>query len=183
MKLSASSGNNGLLVAQHPNGNKIVGIDNGRIKRAEAWTDPTQAWRYEEQFKDHPDDPNPRRKVPPTVPRYTDCGRFQKIVIGADDPNFPSVGASTQHGYVIKQTHAGNWQSGLVSQSMPQPGDWLWKNGHVATYGGIETQGPHKGQYIIYEASLEAGNHNGHGPRKDYSSAIPFTLWGRPKSK
>jgi hypothetical protein len=187
-QVAAPNANNG-----RPNPPAAAGAAD-RIARAQHYTIGPGKHTYRGLFQrngvDKTDAPLKGRTFHPL--EYTDCGRFAHIVIGQTDPNFPTNGTWNQHAYVVKQTQKGTWESGRVGDGNgPKPGDWLWQPppkkgevGHVAIYGGISTDPRYKGQYIIYDASLEAGKHHGHPPKVEHYHTMPhFQMWGRPKQR
>ena len=139
-------------------------------------------WRNPKTGADQTDS-NPRRKTPANVHRYTNCGRFVNYVVEPDDANFPDVNTSAIKTYVVSGKGKDKWIWGRVGgKEGLKPGDVLWKNGHVAIYGGQETVGKITRSFV-YDASLDARSGGGHGPRKTYGSVGGFELWFRPRNE
>ncbi len=100
---------------------------------------------------------------------YTDCGAFVATVMHASgvDPNYPSIGTSTQLAYA--ESHPEKFQiiNNVTSTAQIQPGDIFVNSDHTFIYVGPQADG-----YSVAEASQF-----NHSPEVDHAAYFAgFTL-------
>lgn len=136
-------------------------------------TDPKQrSFNVQEEIfypLEHPFESPPRLEY--RTPQYTDCGLFVSTIVRTQDPNFPAQGTDAIRNYVhnYPKGKQSTWAYGNIATSAPQPGDILWRKGHVALYDGRQGK-----RYLIHQASLGL-----HEPRKHSDEKLNFTEWFR----